>query len=189
MLWLYFQILELFEGCEWSPNSCPLCVQRIDIVDTVKVLFLVGAALNDAGVGAWSSKVSFDSVRPLQMIQCGFAGKEVDAWKGPYVGVGKIKASAWQPYQATTFVTPPFAGFVSGHSTFSAAAAGVLQEFFSGDDYLAPKCRKIPAGSSLFEGRIIEGEEGFVSGLTDVPNNGPKTTGQQRQTDRIFHAS
>ena len=30
------------------------------------------------------------------------------------------------PYQQQTFVTPPFPGFVSGHSTFSRAAAEVL---------------------------------------------------------------
>ena len=37
-----------------------------------------------------------------------------------------------QPYQNPTFVTPPFAGYVSGHSTFSFAAATALREFFDG---------------------------------------------------------
>lgn len=32
----------------------------------------------------------------------------------------------WWPYQRPTFVTPPFAGYVSGHSTYSRAAADVL---------------------------------------------------------------
>ncbi|MCP3981966.1 MAG: vanadium-dependent haloperoxidase [bacterium] len=41
-------------------------------------------------------------------------------------GVGWIRAVAWMPYQRDTFVTPPFAGYVSGHSTFSRAAAEVL---------------------------------------------------------------
>ena len=43
----------------------------------------------------------------------------------------------WWPYQRPTFVTPPFAGYVSGHSTYSRAAAEVLtalteDEFFPG---------------------------------------------------------
>jgi len=38
-------------------------------------------------------------------------------------GVDWILAENWWPYQRPTFVTPPFAGFVSGHSTFSRAAA------------------------------------------------------------------
>jgi hypothetical protein len=32
----------------------------------------------------------------------------------------------WVPYQKPTFVTPAFPGYVSGHSTFSRAAAEVL---------------------------------------------------------------
>jgi hypothetical protein len=41
-------------------------------------------------------------------------------------GVGWILASDWLPYQRDTFVTPAFPGYVSGHSTFSRAAAEVL---------------------------------------------------------------
>jgi hypothetical protein len=41
-------------------------------------------------------------------------------------GVGWIRAVEWMPYQRDTFVTPPFAGYVSGHSTFSRAGAEVL---------------------------------------------------------------
>lgn len=41
-------------------------------------------------------------------------------------GVGWIRATSWKPYQQSTFVTPAFAGYVSGHSTFSRAGAEVL---------------------------------------------------------------
>lgn len=37
-----------------------------------------------------------------------------------------IPAATWVPYQRATFVTPAFAGYVSGHSTFSRAGAEVL---------------------------------------------------------------
>lgn len=65
------------------------------------------------------------------------------AWKGPdYIqdpetdlaGVGWILAEDWWPYQRPTFVTPPFAGYVSGHSTFSRAAAEVMT-LLTGDAY------------------------------------------------------
>jgi hypothetical protein len=49
-------------------------------------------------------------------------------------GVGWIRAVDWLPYQLPTFVTPAFAGYVSGHSTFSRAAAEVLTAF-TGDSY------------------------------------------------------
>jgi len=41
-------------------------------------------------------------------------------------GSGWIRGVLWMPYQLRTFVTPAFPGFVSGHSTFSRAAAEVL---------------------------------------------------------------
>lgn len=44
-------------------------------------------------------------------------------------GVAWIRAVSWVPYQLPTFVTPSFSGFVSGHSTFSRAAAEVLTAF------------------------------------------------------------
>ena len=57
----------------------------------------------------------------------------VHAWRGApddpeteTSGVGWIRAVEWVPYQRPTFVTPSFAGYVSGHSTFSRAAAEVL---------------------------------------------------------------
>ncbi len=40
-----------------------------------------------------------------------------------------MRALDWIPYQRRTFVTPAFPGFVSGHSTFSRAAAEVLTAF------------------------------------------------------------
>ena len=51
--------------------------------------------------------------------------------------VGWTLGTTWIPYQAPTFVTPSFPGYVSGHSTFSRAAAEVLaavtgSEYFPG---------------------------------------------------------
>ena len=51
--------------------------------------------------------------------------------------VAWILGTAWVPYQLATFVTPSFQGYVSGHSTFSRAAAEVLtgitgSEYFPG---------------------------------------------------------
>lgn len=64
-------------------------------------------------------------------------------WKGPdyidfpateYAGVGWILAENWWPYQRYAFATPPFAGYVSGHSTFSTAASEILTRM-TGDPY------------------------------------------------------
>ena len=77
---------------------------------------------------------------------------KVFAWKGPdfiedptidIAGVDWILATHWWPYQRGTFVTPPFAGYISGHSTFSRAAAEVLT-FATGDAFF-------PGGMGTFE--------------------------------------
>lgn len=49
-------------------------------------------------------------------------------------GVDWILAENWVPYQQDNFVTPAFAAYVSGHSTFSRAAAEVLA-LFTGSEY------------------------------------------------------
>ncbi|MGB1216222.1 MAG: MopE-related protein [Saprospiraceae bacterium] len=68
---------------------------------------------------------------------------KIYAWKGPdYIsdpetdvaGVDWILAEDWHPYQRPTFVTPPFAGYISGHSTYSSAAAQVM-ETLTGDAF------------------------------------------------------
>ena len=54
-------------------------------------------------------------------------------WPGPPAdpttqvsGAVWVRAKNWLPYQRDTFVTPAFASYFSGHSTFSRAAAEVL---------------------------------------------------------------
>lgn len=49
-------------------------------------------------------------------------------------GVDWILAENWMPYQLISFVTPPFPGYVSGHSTYSRTAAEVLT-LLTGSEY------------------------------------------------------
>ena len=83
---------------------------------------------------------------------------KIYSWKGPdYIedpatdeaGVGWILAENWLPYQRPTFVTPPFAGYVSGHSTFSRAAAEVLT-LLTGDPFFPGGMGEFEAGKDAF---------------------------------------
>jgi hypothetical protein len=49
-------------------------------------------------------------------------------------GAAWIRAVDWVPYMPPTFVTPAFAGYISGHSTFSRASAEVMTAF-TGSEY------------------------------------------------------
>ncbi|WP_420401724.1 T9SS type A sorting domain-containing protein [Flagellimonas sp.] len=95
---------------------------------------------------------------------------KIFAWKGPdfitdpttdVAGVDWILGTQWWPYQRATFVTPPFAGYVSGHSTFSRAAAEVLT-MFTGDAFF-------PGGMGVFDaeqGNFLVFENGPSENLT-----------------------
>lgn len=63
-----------------------------------------------------------------------------------------ILAQEWLPYQRATFVTPAFAGYVSGHSGFSRAAAEVMT-LITGTPYFPGGLLTytVPAGGLLFE--------------------------------------
>ncbi|MFL5679571.1 MAG: vanadium-dependent haloperoxidase, partial [Chloroflexota bacterium] len=67
-------------------------------------------------------------------------------------GARWMLAGDWVPYQLPTFVTPSFPAFVSGHSTFSRAAAEVLTGF-TGSEYFPGGVSgyTIKAGSLKFE--------------------------------------
>lgn len=101
----------------FDPHGIPLVPGYIELIDS-----------NDA--------LAVDSVELVGKIK-------LWTWRGPeYIddpetdmaGVGWILAEHWWPYQRPSFVTPPFAGYVSGHSTYSRAAAEVLARL-TGDEY------------------------------------------------------
>ena len=77
---------------------------------------------------------------------------KIMSWLGPdfignpindTAGVGWMLAEEWYPFQRPTFVSPNFAGYVSGHSTYSRAAAEVLT-MLTGDPFF-------PGGMGTFE--------------------------------------
>jgi PAP2 superfamily len=57
------------------------------------------------------------------------------AWGGPGKGTVEMDGADWIPYQPTIFPTPPFPDFVSGHSTYSAAAAAILKSWTGSDRF------------------------------------------------------
>ncbi len=88
---------------------------------------------------------------PLASNSANIGEVKLFAWKGHSVinnvdvdeaGAGWILAKDWMPYQRPSFVSPPFAGYLSGHSTYSRAAAELLTDF-TGSKYF-------PGGLGVF---------------------------------------
>ncbi len=117
--------------------------------DDVKLFFALSNAMLDASIAAWDAKRTYDSVRPVTAISLLFKGKKIRAWGGPGKGTVEMDGSQWLPYQQATFPTPPFPDYVSGHSTYSAAAAHILA-LWTGSDHFGHLVT-LPPGSSKIE--------------------------------------
>lgn len=104
-----------------------------DIDRDVKLFFAIGNVVLDAFIGCWDAKRCYDSSRPWTLVRHLYAGQKIKGWAGAGKGVVTLPAEEWHPYSPMTFITPPFPGFPSGHSTASGAASKLL-ELFTGSD-------------------------------------------------------
>jgi hypothetical protein len=80
--------------------------------ENARLFALLNIAMGDAAICAWDAKYTFHFWRPVTAIA--FAEPEL--------------------HWASFIVTPPFPDYVSGHSTFSGAAATVLPLFYGTED-------------------------------------------------------
>ena len=103
--------------------------RQIGLDQAVQLSFSVAQSLFDAGIAAWATKYTFDSVRPITAIRQLYYGKSTTANGTPLTDWRKtaITGDQWQPYQNPGALTPNFPDVASGHSTFSTAASSVLR--------------------------------------------------------------
>jgi hypothetical protein len=149
------QYWEDLPGSETPPGHWCLFAQWVSrrdhhtVDEDAKLFFALSNALLDASITAWDAKRQWDSVRPVTAVRWLKQGQLIQAWGGPYQGTRTIRGEDWQPYQPAGFPTPPFAEYLSGHSTFSAAAAALLKATTGSDTF--GMSVTIPAGSSTVE--------------------------------------
>jgi membrane-associated phospholipid phosphatase len=90
------------------------------LMENARLFALLDLALADAGIVSWDAKYAYNFWRPVTAIRA------ADSDGNP--------ATSADPTWAPLIPTPPFPSYTSGHSTFSAAAAAVLADFFGRDD-------------------------------------------------------
>lgn len=86
------------------------------LIDTARTFALVNIATADAGIAAWDAKYEFNTWRPITAIR--EADTDGNAATSPEAN--------WSPL----LPTPNFPSYISGHSTFSGAAATILAALF-----------------------------------------------------------
>ena len=122
--------------------------------NVIKLLFALSNALLDASIAAWDAKVHYDYTRPDSVIHVLRDEINFDAWGGPCRGTVSMQGENWCPYLLTT---PPFAEYVSGHSTFSRAMAEIITCFCGSNAY--GDCVTFPIKSSVIEEDCTPAEE------------------------------
>lgn len=165
-------------GTSYPPGTMMTLAQVVstrdghDFATDAQLFLAMGNAMLDAAIAAWDAKVVYDYVRPIQAIRdlgelglvgtegvdalTGEAGQVITAFAGydpdtgASLGTQTILARNFVTYQdpAGSF-SPPFAEYVSGHSTFSGAAAAVLESFTGGTALGVGTT--LPAGGSNFD--------------------------------------
>ncbi len=120
----------------YDPEGLPLIPGYIELVNEDDPLVGISQEhLHKIKVLSWKG--------PDYLDQLSNSGNIIDGVQdSTLAGVGWILSENWWPYQRPTFVSPPFAGYVSGHSTFSKAAADLLG-LMTGDEYF-------PGGMGVF---------------------------------------
>jgi len=105
----------------WNVIAQQIAKQRGNTLDQNARLFaLLNIALGDAGIVAWDCKYAYNSWRPITAIPNADSDGNPDT----------ASDATWTPL----LVTPNFPEYISGHSTFSGAAAAVLADFYGTDD-------------------------------------------------------
>ncbi len=106
------------------------------LADDVMLFFAMSNAVFDAGIACWECKRYYNSVRPVTAVRYLYASQPLVCWGGAGKGTITMPDGAnFLPYQESFVVTPPFPEYVSGHSTFSAASAYILQQVTQTDAF------------------------------------------------------
>jgi VCBS repeat-containing protein len=101
----------------WNDIAAKLVDEgSVGLSATARLFAQLNLAMADSGIAAWDAKYVYDYVRPITII------REAQNLNDPRF----VEDRDWFPL----IPTPPFPEYVSGHSTFSAAAATVLTDFF-----------------------------------------------------------
>lgn len=117
---------------------------RHSLDQDIKFIFILANALMDAGIAAWDAKHCTDLIRPVSVVRVLLSTRQMQTWAGPVLGIKSVYGNDFRSY----LPTPPFASYVSGHSTFSAAAAEILKRF-SGSDQFGESFTAAPSTSLI----------------------------------------
>ena len=122
---------------QWNQIAQEVAVDRGNSLEDNALLFAeLNVAMADAGIVAWDSKYLRNQLRPVTAIRNADDDNN-DA---------TVADPDWEPLIGT----PDFPDYISGHSAFGGAAAGVLEDFFGNDVSFEIPTQELPGVSRSF---------------------------------------
>jgi membrane-associated phospholipid phosphatase len=102
---------------QWNQIAQTIAISEgTSLLTNARLFAHMNLAQADAGIVAWQTKYTYNQLRPITAVRTA----DTD---GNTLTIGDPN---WQSF----LPTPPFPDYVSGHATFGAAAAGVLEAYF-----------------------------------------------------------
>jgi hypothetical protein len=124
-------VAEYFQGGQVTPPGIwnvwalyTINSTNIDPIKATEFLYLLNKTLFMASIVAWNVKRKYMQARPIQEIRL-LESQQVNNFDG-----NKVNNNIWIPFQQINNLTPPFPDYISGHSTFSSAAAVIFDKYF-----------------------------------------------------------
>jgi hypothetical protein len=159
---------------QWNDIADQIATAQGDsLAADARMLAELDVAEADAAITAWNTKYTYNLRRPITAIQNASS----------FTNAGIIQDPNWQPL----IITPPFPSYISGHSTFSAAAADILSSFFGSNytfNYTDPSLGSLPgvtrSYTSLTQAAQEAGESRIYRGIHyEFDNQDGLAAGQQ----------
>ena len=126
---------------QWNEiaQEAVLSQEDMNSVEDNALLFAqLNIAMADAGIVAWDGKYEYKQLRPVTAIR-NADDDDNDVTTGD---------PEWEPL----LPTPDFPDYISGHSAFGGAAAGVLEDFLGEDVVLEISSQELPGVTRTFTG-------------------------------------
>jgi membrane-associated phospholipid phosphatase len=130
----------------WNEIAQNVALSRHNTLEeNARMFALLNMALADAGIASWDAKYATNFWRPVTAIQ----NADLDG------NAATAKDASWTPL----LVTPPFPTYISGHSTFSAAAAAVLTKLFGNHVHFSSSSDALPGVQRTFTSFLQAAQE------------------------------
>jgi membrane-associated phospholipid phosphatase len=117
VFWAYDRPDTFRPPAQWNQIAQTIAMREgTSLLENARLFAQLNLAQADAGMVAWQAKYTHNQLRPITAV------RQADFDDNAQT-IGNPNWQSWLP-------TPPFPDYISGHSTFGAAAATVLEAYF-----------------------------------------------------------